>query len=446
MSPLDFLRVYDPDRSSFGDAVTDSWLQVEEGDCVGVVLVNLGGPESLDEVEPFLANLLMDPFFLDLPVGGRLRKWAAESMAYVRAKTLRDRYEMIGGGSPLTRLAQEQAQALQRHLADRYGRLAGVQFRTYSAMRYSRPFLEDAAAQMAADGVDKVVFLPSYPQFSSLTTGSALAYWHALAETGERPSWPTVTVPEYAANPKYVQAVSERIDQALQRFPRSVRNEAVLVFSAHDTVLQSRAERDDPYCCHVHATVEQVMRFRNHDRPFHTAFQSMMGPNRWLSPAAPDTITTLADQGCRSLLVVPISFVTDHVNTSYDLDIAVRAEAEARGIDHFEVTSGLNTHPLFIEALGEATIAQLRLPVDINQRRTGDNGRSKTYPLRPYQQLPRHDLNGQLTHCPDCGAEDGARRWTHSGRSSDLESRPASSPSSEKRPVPNESNAQSQAS
>jgi ferrochelatase len=172
----------------------------------------------------------------------------------------------------------------------------------------------------------------------------------------------------------------------------------------------------------------------------------MMGPNRWLSPAAPDTITTLADQGCRSLLVVPISFVTDHVNTSYDLDIAVRAEAEARGIDHFEVTSGLNTHPLFIEALGEATIAQLRLPVDINQRRTGDNGRSKTYPLRPYQQLPRHDLNGQLTHCPDCGAEDGARRWTHSGRSSDLESRPASSPSSEKRPVPNESNAQSQAS
>lgn len=412
MTPRDFLRLYDPRWSSFGDVGSESSLRIEEGDCVGVVLFNLGGPESLEDVEPFLYNLLMDPLFLDLPVEGRSRHWLAKSGAYVWARTLRERYEMIGAGSPLTRLAREQAQSLQGHLASRYGQPTGVTFRTYSAMRYSRPSMEEAAAQMAADGVDKVVLLPSYPQFSASTTGSALAYWAALADADERPSWPTTTVPEYAANPKYVQAMSERIDQALQRFPHSVRDEVVLVFSAHDTVFQSRGQRDDPYCCHVHSTVEQVMRLRGRDRPCYTAFQSMIGPSSWLSPSTPGTIEILAEQGRRAVLVVPISFVTDHVNTSYDLDIAVRAQAEAQGIDHFEVTAGLNTHPLYIEALGEATIAQLDLSVDVNQLRFGGDGQSEDYPLRPYHQLPRHDLNGRSIHCPDCGGTQRARRWT----------------------------------
>lgn len=421
MTPHDFLRLYDPRWSSFEDVGSESSLRVEEGDCVGVVLFNLGGPESLDDVKPFLYNLLMDPFFLDLPVGRRSRHWLAKSAAYVWARTLRERYEMIGGGSPLTRLAREQAQSLQGHLAGRYGQPTGVKFRTYSAMRYAHPSMEEAAAQMAADGVDKVVLLPSYPQFSAPTTGSALAYWAALAEAGERPSRPTTAVPEYAANPKYIQAVSERIDQALQRFPHSVRDEVVLVFSAHDTVFQSRGHREDPYCCHVHSTVEQVMRLRGRDRDCYTAFQSMMGPSSWLSPAAPETIKTLAEQGRRSVLVVPISFVTGHVNTSYDLDIAVRAQAEAQGIDHFEVTAGLNTHPLYIEALGEATIAQLDLPVDVNQLPVRGDGQSQDYPLRPYHQLPRQDLNGRSIHCPDCGGTQGARRWTLSNRPPELE-------------------------
>lgn len=419
MTPHDFLRLHDPSWSSFEDVGVESSLRIEEADCVGVVLCNLGGPESLDDVEPFLYNLLMDPLLFDLPVEGRLRHWLAKSVAYVRAQTLRDRYEMIGGGSPLTRLAREQAQSLQGHLANRYGQPTGVEFRTYSAMRYGRPSMEEVVMQMDADGVDTVVLLPAYPQFSTPTSGSALAYWTALAVANERPSWPTTVVPEYAANPKYVQAISERIDQALQRFPHSVRDEVALVFSAHDTVVQSREQREDPYCCHVHSTVEQVMRLRNRDRPFHTAFQSVMGPNNWLSPSTPDTIKTLADQGQRSVLIVPISFVTDHINTSYDLDVEVRAQAEAQGIDHFEVTASLNTHPLFIEALGEATIAQLDLPVDVNQLRFGGDGQSQGYPLRPHHQRPRHGLNGQSSSCPECGSGQGARRWTLPNRSAE---------------------------
>jgi len=434
MTPRDFLRLYDPRWASLEDVGSESSLRIAEGDCVGVVLFNVGGPESLDDVEPFLYRLLMDPVLFDLPVGGRLRHWLAKSAAYARAGALRERYEMIGGGSPLTRLAREQARSLQGHLADQYGQPTGVEFRTYSAMRYGRPFVEEAAAQMAADGVDKVVLLPAYPQFATFTTGSALAYWTALGAENERPSWPTTVVPEYAANPKYVRAVSERIGQALQRFPRSVRDDAVLVFSAQDTVFGSRGQRGNPYCCHVHSTVQQVMRLRNRDRPFYTTFQSVMGPNEWLSPSTPDTIETLAEQGRRSVLVVPISFVTDHVNTSYDLDISVRAQAEAQSIDHFEVTAGLNTHPLYVEALGEAALAQLDLPVHVNQLRFGGDGQSQTYPLCPYHQRPRHSLNGQSSSCPECGSLEGARRWTLPDRSgepdapSDASSTPSGAP------------------
>jgi len=410
---------------------------------VGVVLFNLGGPATLEEVEPFLYRLLMDPALLELPVRGRPRHWMAKSLAYCRAGTLRERYEMIGGGSPVPRLAREQAQALQGHLQAQYGDPAGVDFRTYPAMRYGAPFPEAAATQMEADGVDKVVLLPSYPQYATATTGSALAYWQALRAMGERPTWPTTVVTEYAANPKYVQAVSERIDEALQRFPQDVREEVALVFSAHDTVLRPSGKRQDPYCCHAYSTVEQVMRRPERDEPFRVAFQSLIGPDHWLPSSTPDTATVLADQGHRAVLVVPFTFATDHVNTRYELDVDVRGTAEARGVEYFEVTAGLNTHPLFVEVLGEATAAQLDMPVDINQLRHGGDGSAQSYPLRPLPQLPRHDLSMGPGRCPRCGRAAGARRWTPPEQSTPPQppsDRPAtpprkpSSPAGESRP------------
>lgn len=391
---------------------------------MGVVLLNLGGPETLDDVQPFLYRLLMDPALLDLPVKGRVRHWLAKSISYFRADTLAEQYEMIGGGSPLTRLTREQAESLQRHLNDRYSEPAGVDFRTYTAMRYWHPFSEEAARQMRDDGVDKVVLLPLYPQYSASTTGSSLAYWKALEEANEISSWPTTSVPEYAANPKYVQAVSERIDEALQRFPEDVRDDVALVFSAHGTPFQRMGERQDPYCCHVHSTVEQVMRLRGRDHPYHTAFQSLIGPNHWLKPSTLDTLEAVVDRGCRSVLVVPISFVTDHVNVKYELDVEMREEVEAYGMDHFEVTASLNTHPLFIEALGEATVAQLKLPMEASQLQIGGDGVSRTYRLRPLNELSHHTPGNSSAQCPRCNRTVGARRWTAPEPSSDPEVTP----------------------
>jgi ferrochelatase len=385
---------------------------VHEDERVGVVLFSLGGPDTLDAVESFLYNLLMDPALLDLPVQGRLRHWAGKALASLRADSIRREYELIGGSSPLTRLTEEQADDLQVHLNDHFGDPSGVDFRTYVAMRYGHPSSEDAAAQMAADDVDRVVLVPLYPQYSTTTSGSSLAYWKALEEAGEIPSWPTTVVPEYAAHPKYVQAVSERIDEGLQRFPRSRRDDVPLLFTAPGTPLREWRRRQDPYCCLVHATVERVMAHRGRDRPFQMAFQNKVGVRGGLTPTVSDTIETLAADGVESVLLVPLAFVTDHLLTSYGLDIEMREEAERVGILHYEVTPGLNTHPLFIEALTEVTVAQLGLPVDVNQLRIGGDGLAQDYPLRPIDELPRYRPGADTARCPICSDRHAARRWT----------------------------------
>lgn len=163
MTPLDFLRWYEHDERSFrGHYYPTTSLGVEEGDRVGVVLMNLGGPDTLGDVEPFLYNLLMDPALLDLPVGGGLRHGACRALAAFYAESVQQEYELIGGGSPLTRLTHEQAQSLGQYLNDHFGEPTGIEFGTYVAMRYWHPFSEEAAAQMAEDEVDKVVLLPLY--------------------------------------------------------------------------------------------------------------------------------------------------------------------------------------------------------------------------------------------------------------------------------------------
>lgn len=432
MTPLDFLRWYEFDeRILRGGYFSSAPLEVTEGERVGVVLLNPGGPETLDDVESFLYNCYMDPARYDLPVGGHLRHWACQTVASYRASSVKADYELIGGGSPLTPLTHEQADSLQKHLNDQFGGPTGIDFRTYVAMRYWHPFSEEAAAQMKDDGVDRVVLLPLHPQYAKTTSGSSLARWKALEETGSIPSWPTTTVVEYAANPKFVRALSERIDEGLQRFPRERRDDVTLLFSAHGTSLRDRERRKDPYCCLVHSTVEQVMRHRGRDRPFHTAFQDTNSLQAGLTPTTTEALSELAETGEDAVLVVPVAHVTDHFETNYMLDIEVREAAEFAGIHHYEVTSALNTHPLFIEALGEATIAQLELPVDVNQLRVGGDGLSQDYPLRPLDDMPRHNAGEREAHCPNCGCNGEARRWTVSDDAPDSDALQAGSDGTE---------------
>ena len=413
MTPRQFLRKYRFDRRLVtGKYYPSEPLSVERGETVGVVLLNLGGPTRTEDVAPFLYNLFMDPAIIDIPLRGIFRHWISSFIAKTRSKKVGHDYEVIGGGSPINRLTREQAESLEKHLAERYGRAAGVRFRTYIAMRYWHPTSEEAAVQMAADGVDKVVLLPLYPHYSKTTTGSSQIYWWVLEQEGEIPKWPTTHVFEYAANPKYVQSISERIDEALQRFPKEVRDDVHIIFSAHGTPLREMTERNDPYCCLVHATVDRVVAYREESRPFHVSFQSKVGPAEWLTPSTPDKIRELAERGVRALLIVPVAFVTDHIETAYELDVQIRQEAEEEGIEHYEVTSGLNCHPLFIQALGEATVAQLRLPVDVNGSRVGNgDGSAGDYPLQPLDSLPRYRNTERTVRCHQCREITEARCW-----------------------------------
>ncbi len=373
MTAREFLRRYEKENYSEDPRIVNgrfyptSKLGVERGDTVGVVLLNLGGPDREENVEPFLYNLFMDPAIIDIPLGGALRHWLCKLIANRRAKTVAEDYKEIDedGGSPINPLTREQSENLEADLNERFGAPNGVDFKTYIAMRYWKPFSEDAAAQMEADGVDKVVLLPLYPQYSKTTSGASMVYWKELEHAGEIPAWPTTYVFEYAAYPKYIEALSDRIDETLERFPEHVRDDVHLLFSAHGTPLKEMKKRRDPYCCLVHSTVKHVMEHRGHDLSFETAFQSKVGPAEWLTPATDERVEDLAEEGTEALLVVPVAFVTDHIETSFELGIEIPEDLEEEGIEppeHYEVMAGINSHPKFIETLADVAAAQLRLP------------------------------------------------------------------------------------
>lgn len=411
MSPREFLTHFEQDRRLVtGAFFSRHALAVEPGDRVGVVMMNLGGPEGTEDVEPFLYNLFMDPAVIDIPLPGFLRDRLCKLIAKKRAEVVAEGYEVIGGGAPLNPHSRDQARALERRLNDRFGPVTGATFSTYLAMRYWVPFSEDAARRMREDRVDKVILLPLYPQYSKTTTGASLSYWKALEETEEIPTWPTSLVSEYAAHPKFIEALSNRIDEGLQRFPRDVRDKVHLLFSAHGTPLKELLKRRDPYCCLVHSTVQQVMNHREgHDsgRAFHTAFQSKIGPAKWLEPSTPDQLEEMADAGHKAVLVIPVAFVSDHIETAYELDIAVREEAVAAGIEHYEVTSGLNCHPLFIEALAEAVAAQ------ISPQRSPEGNGVAAEALLPSEipTLPRYKVAERTVRCQYCPLVCEAASW-----------------------------------
>ncbi len=409
MTPREFLKGYQYDeRLVNGGYFSQEPVDVEPGDRVGVVMLNLGGPMAEADVEPFLYNLFMDPAIIDIPLPKGLRHWLSCYIAKKRSKSVGEDYRQIGGNSPINRLTREQAKTLERRLNDRFGPVTGATFRTYIAMRYWKPLSEDCAARMKTDGIDKVVLLPLYPQYSKTTTGASVLYWHALERAGEIPTWPTSLVFEYAAHPLYVQALSERIDEGLQRFPHGVRDKVHLVFSAHGTPLKEMKKRRDPYCCLIHSTVQEVMNVRaeKEQRPFHVAFQSKVGPAEWLTPSTPDKLEELASQGHTAVLIIPVAFVTDHVETAFELDIEVREEAEHFGIEHYEVTSGLNCHPLFIEALAEAVAAQVAAVGSVQ----GD-GAANVLP-QPIPTLPRYKAKDRSVRCHQCPCVTEARCWT----------------------------------
>jgi ferrochelatase len=311
---------------------------------LAVVLFQLGGPDTLEAIEPFLYNLFCDPEIIDFPFARIGRKPLAKLISATRSRKVQKHYATIGGGSPIRRNTERQARALANELA----RL-GLDARCFVAMRYWHPFTREAIEQIEQAACDEVVLLPLYPQYSSTTTGSSLNEWRRLFQD----RLPSHCVTNFYRNAMYLDAVIERIDEALKRFPR--RESPDILFSAHGIPL-SAVERGDPYQRQIEETVELLMNRGGWANRHRLCYQSKVGASKWLQPSLHRTLHDLANQNVREVCVVPVAFVSDHVETLSEIDHEAREEAHELGIEQFEMTAGLNDSPGFIRALGQIVI------------------------------------------------------------------------------------------
>ena len=311
----------------------------------GVLLFNLGGPETLGDVKPFLYRLFSDPEIIRVK-WAPLRKTLAFMIATFRRKTSEGYYSQIGGGSPLRRLTEEQARALSAELKSR-----GRDVQTFVGMCTWHPFLSEAVERIQGSDLDNLVILPLFPQYSVTTTGSGFAVLRHLIEG--RPAFKNLNVEwirSWFDQPTYVQSFAEAIRRELGKYAAA--KGVHILFSAH-SIPERYVREGDPYFEQTKRTVELVMDRLGRENPYQLSFQSKIGPVKWLEPFTSDLITQLGKQGVRDVLVVPISFVSEHIETLYELDILFQKVARDAGVMNFRRVPALNSDPTFIRALAE---------------------------------------------------------------------------------------------
>ncbi len=309
-------------------------------------MFQLGGPDSLDAVEPFLRNLFSDPDIFDLPLAGIVRPIFARTIAKLRAQKVRRNYIEIGGRSPIGEHTERQARALEQKLRE------SIDARVCIAMRYWEPSSTVAIKGIREASCDRLILLPLYPQYSVATTGSAESEWRRCAALAGL-NLPTALVECFFDAPLYIDAVVSRVREALARFPNGTRPH--LVFSAHGLPVKL-VEAGDPYQRQIEQTVRLVVERGGFDLRHTLCYQSKVGPGRWLEPGLLPTLEQLGRDGEGALLVIPIAFVSDHIETLSEIDIEARHEADRWGIGHFETMTGLNDSEVFISALAKLVL------------------------------------------------------------------------------------------
>lgn len=324
-----------------GPAVLDSSRFKMQKEKTGIILLNLGGPEKLPDVAPFLYNLFSDREIIRLGPT-LLQKPIAWLISRRRAPKSRSIYARIGGGSPLTRITLQQEQALQKALAQE------GDFSVVTAMRYWHPRAAAALEKLAKEGISNIIVLPLYPHYSCATTGSSLSdLKRAIAASPARFHLQEIT--SWPDHPFYISCLVERIMRGLSSFD----NEQVqIVYSAH-SLPASFIDQGDPYVEHLQKTIRRIEE-QTHQKGL-LCFQSRSGPVRWLSPSTPETLQRLAKSGCKNILIVPISFVSDHVETLYEIDLLYKQMAKDLGM-RLESSESLNTDPAFINCLKDIVL------------------------------------------------------------------------------------------
>ena len=308
---------------------------------IGVVLFQLGGPDSVEAIEPFLYNLFSDPDIIDFPLARLARQPLARLIAKRRAGHVARHYQEIGGKSPLLEFTPRQARAREAELR------RDCDARVVIAMRYWHPFTAEALAELERFAPAAVVLLPLYPQYSRTTTGSSLNEWNRrFSPNGWNPR--VYVIREFHQDPLYIDAIVAAIHRELAAVPDAT--DADIVFTAH-SVPQHVIDAGDPYQRQIERTVELVCARGACPARCHLCYQSKVGAARWLRPMLREKLAELAGHGSRHVLIVPVSFVSDHVETLHEIDIEHRQIAHRLGIPDFRLMPGLNDQPQFIQAL-----------------------------------------------------------------------------------------------
>jgi ferrochelatase len=315
---------------------------------VAIILFQLGGPDTQAAVEPFLYNLFSDPDIINFPGSFLARKPLAKLISALRSKAVRQRYAHIGGGSPIRRLTEQQARALEAALRPH------ITARAIVAMRYWHPDTVEAIAALESAPFEELVLLPLYPHYSFATTRSSLNEWNRLY----KPRVPVHVIDHFFDHPDYIAAIVERINSVLLKLPHP--EDVHLVFSAHGLPMVL-VEKGDPYPGQIEATVRLVRELGAWPNPHVLCYQSKVGPQKWLQPSLTGTIEKLAAEGVRRVLVVPVAFLTDHIETLHEINIEAREQAHSLGIADFHMMPALNDSPLLIRALSDLVLRSVGL-------------------------------------------------------------------------------------
>jgi ferrochelatase len=325
---------------------------------VTVVLLNMGGPKTNADVKDFLHRIFLDPLILRFPLSKLLQPFFAWLIVTLRWKVTAERYQKIGGGSPIYSSTQAQVMALRDELKRR-GRNLDV---TY-CFNYSEPLPATVLKEMAAQKKKYLLPLSLYPHYSKATTGSNLAYLK-MAAAEILPKLKFLPVADYSLHPDYVKALADRVREQVKEGESL--EDFYLLFSPHG-LPQYFLNEGDPYPFLISQTAAAVLvELNRHDR-WSLAYQSDVGPVEWLKPSTGNMISALARRGVKKLIVIPIAFVSDHIETLCEIDIEYRHQAETEGIADFRMSRAVETHPGFISALAD-TVERL-LPADTDSNR-----------------------------------------------------------------------------
>ncbi|TIA91598.1 hypothetical protein E3P99_01000 [Wallemia hederae] len=321
-----------------------------------VVMMNMGGPATLNNVHSFLSNLFHDKDLIPLPFQSIL----APRIASRRTPKIKQQYKEIGGGSPILKWTQLQGDAMVKLLDELSPSTAP--HKPYIAFRYVDPLTKDTLLQMKQDGVKRAVAFTQYPQYSCSTTGSSLnelyKQIHALGIENDI-NWSIID--RWPNHPLLVQAFAQNITKSLEKYDAEERKNIPILFSAHSLPM-SIVNRGDPYPAEVASTVQAVVShlptLTGHSNPHRLTWQSQVGPSAWLGQQTSDAIQGLRKLGYTKALVVPIAFTSDHIETLYELDLECVKEAEEIGL-HLERVESLNDNPTFIRAIADLTAEHL---------------------------------------------------------------------------------------